>query len=135
MSLGRGLHADQAGRTLKRYAGQELRDRARRQSHGPAARRDRSKRPWFQGRSFGEAAVEHGFKRARWRGLWRQQIQDLLIAAIQNLKIYLRHLFVRHFFTWLRPATLRAVCSALRGLLAVDSFFPPLHPAERPAFI
>jgi len=79
-----------AGRTLKRYPGQELLDRARRQSHGPAARRDRKRRQWFQERNFGEAAVEHGFKRARWRGLWRQQIQDLLIAALQNLKIYLR---------------------------------------------
>ena len=25
--------------------------------------------------------------RARWRGLWRQSIQDYLIAAIQNLRI------------------------------------------------
>jgi transposase len=79
-----------AGRTLKRYQGQEFLDRARRQSHGPAARRDRKRRQWLQERNFAEAAVEHGCKRARWRGLWRQQIQDLLIAAIQNLKIYLR---------------------------------------------
>jgi len=81
---------DKAGRTLKRYAGQELLDRARRQSHGPAARRDRKRRQWLQERNFGEAAVQHGFKRARWRGLWRQQIQDLLIAALQNLRIYIR---------------------------------------------
>ena len=79
-----------AGRTLKRYDGQEYLDRARHQSHGPAARRDRKRRQWFQERSFGEAAVQHGFKRARWRSLWRQQIQDWLIAAVQNLKIYLR---------------------------------------------
>jgi hypothetical protein len=31
--------------------------------------------------------VQHGFKRARWRGFWRQSIQDYLIAAIQNLRI------------------------------------------------
>jgi hypothetical protein len=37
--------------------------------------------------SFADAANNHGFKRARWRGLWRQQIQDWLIAAIQNLRI------------------------------------------------
>jgi hypothetical protein len=42
---------------------------------------------WFQERNFAEAAVQHGFKRARWRGLWRQSIQDYLIAAIQNLRI------------------------------------------------
>jgi hypothetical protein len=29
------------------------------------------------------------FKRARWRRLWRQQIQDYLIAAIQNVRILL----------------------------------------------
>jgi hypothetical protein len=78
------------GRTLNRYPEQELLDLARHQSHSAVGRADRKKRQWFQERNFGEAAVEHGFKRARWRGLWRQQIQDLLIAAIQNLKIYLR---------------------------------------------
>ena len=31
--------------------------------------------------------MQYGFKRARWRGLWRQSIQDYLIAAIQNLRI------------------------------------------------
>jgi len=30
------------------------------------------------------------FKRARWR-LWRQQIQNYLIAAIQNVRILLAH--------------------------------------------
>jgi hypothetical protein len=33
----------------------------------------------------------HHFKRARWRRLWRQQIQDYLIAAIQNVRILLAH--------------------------------------------
>jgi hypothetical protein len=81
---------DRNGRTLKRYAGQELLDKARKQSHSPAARSDRKRRQWFQERNFGEAAVQHGFKRARWRGLWRQSIQDYLIAAIQNLRIIVR---------------------------------------------
>ena len=38
----------------------------------------------------GRRSVQHGFKRARWRGLWRQSIQDYLIAAIQNLRIIAR---------------------------------------------
>jgi hypothetical protein len=42
-------------------------------------------------RSFADAANNHHFKRARWRGLWRQQIQDYLIAAIQNVRILLAH--------------------------------------------
>ena len=40
--------------------------------------------------SFADAANNHGFKRARWSGLWRQQIQDWLIAAVQNLRILLK---------------------------------------------
>jgi hypothetical protein len=37
--------------------------------------------------SFGDATRCHGFKRARWRGLQKQSIQDYLIAACQNLRI------------------------------------------------
>lgn len=40
-------------------------------------------------RSFADAANNHHFKRARWRRLWRQQIKDYLIAAIQNVRILL----------------------------------------------
>jgi hypothetical protein len=40
-------------------------------------------------RSFADAANNHHFKRARWRRLWRQQIQDYLIAAIHNVRILL----------------------------------------------
>lgn len=69
---------------------QELLDRARRQSHGPAAKKDRQKRKWMMEGNFGRGAVEHGMKRARWRGLERQRIQDLLICAIQNLKTLIR---------------------------------------------
>lgn len=78
------------GRTLKRYKEQELLDRARKQSHSKRARKDRKRRQWFQERNFGEAAVQHGYKRARWRGLLKQSMQDLLIAAIQNMKILMR---------------------------------------------
>jgi hypothetical protein len=42
-------------------------------------------------RSFADAANNHHFKRARWRRLWRQQIQDYLIGAIQNVRILLAH--------------------------------------------
>ena len=39
-----------------------------------------------------DAANCHGLKRARWRGLWKQAIQDLLISTVQNLRKLLRHL-------------------------------------------
>ena len=40
--------------------------------------------------SFADAANNHGFKRARWRGLTRVRIQGLMIAAIQNVRKLLR---------------------------------------------
>ena len=41
--------------------------------------------------SFAAAANHHGFKRARWRRLHNQRIQDYLIAACQNIRIFMRH--------------------------------------------
>jgi transposase len=99
---------DKNGRTLKRYAGQELLDKARKQSHSLQARCDRRKRQWFQERNFAEAAVQHGFKRARWRGLWRQSIQDYLIAAIQNLRIIAKN--QKHLLLALGPIWRRLNC-------------------------
>jgi len=104
------------GRTLNRYPQQELLDRARRQARGPSARRDRKRRQWMQERNFGEAATEHGFKRARWRGLARQTIQDQIIAALQNLKILLRNL---------PQAVLRSALHFLRALQTLCSLALP----------
>lgn len=77
-------------RTIKRHYDQEAIDAARAQSHSRAAKRDRRRRKWRMEGSFGDAATHHGFKRARWRRLWRQQIQDWLIATVQNLRTLLR---------------------------------------------
>ena len=33
----------------------------------------------------------YGFDRARWRGLWRVQIQEYLISAVQNIEVLLRY--------------------------------------------
>ena len=41
--------------------------------------------------SFADAANNHGFKRARWRGLTKVKIQNLMIASIQNLRKLLRY--------------------------------------------
>lgn len=80
-----------AARTIKRHYDQEAIDAAREQSHSRAAKRDRQRRKWRMEGSFGDAATHHGFKRARWRRLWRQRIQDLLIATVQNLRTLIRH--------------------------------------------
>src|SRR5688572_22173810 len=57
----------------------------------PEAQADRRRRRHLMEGSFAQAANCHHFKRARWRRLWRQQIQDWLIAACQNIKLLLRH--------------------------------------------
>ncbi len=56
------------------------------QADSPAAKRDRRRRMTLIEGSFGQAAQNHHFKRARYRRLWRQSIQDHLIAAAQNVK-------------------------------------------------
>lgn len=79
--------SSQAGRTVTRPIFSELVEAARAQANSPAARRDRTRRKHLLEGSFADARNNHGFKRARWRGLWRQQIQDWLIAVVQNLRI------------------------------------------------
>ncbi|PYJ68421.1 MAG: hypothetical protein DME76_12345, partial [Verrucomicrobia bacterium] len=61
------------------------------QAHSVAALRNRKRRQHLMEASFADAANNHHFKRARWRRLWRQQIQDYLIASIQNVRILLKH--------------------------------------------
>lgn len=84
-------NAKDAARTLKRHYNQESLDAARAESASTAAKRDRVRRKWLMEGSFADGANNHGFKRARWRRLWRQQIQDYMIAAIQNIRILIRH--------------------------------------------
>lgn len=79
------------GRTLKRHEKQAALEMARAQAQSRAAQRDRRRRQHLMEGSFADAANNHHFKRARWRRLWRQQIQDHLIAAIQNVRILLAH--------------------------------------------
>lgn len=77
------------GRTLHRHEKQPLLEVARAQAHSRSARRDRKRRQQLMEQSFADATNNHHFKRSRWRRLWRQQIQDYLIAAIQNVRILL----------------------------------------------
>jgi len=75
------------GRTIKRHYEQARIDHARQQSRSLAARRDRRRRKHLIEGSFARGANDHHLKRSRWRRRWRQQIQDLLIASVQNIKI------------------------------------------------
>ena len=42
--------------------------------------------------SFADAANNHGFKRSRFRGIEKVRIQNLLVAATQNLRKLMRHI-------------------------------------------
>lgn len=53
----------------------------------PEAQADRRRRRYLMEGSFAHSANCYHFKRARWRRLWRQQIQDWLIAAVQNIAL------------------------------------------------
>jgi len=97
-------------RTVKRHYHQEAIDAGREQSRSRAAKRDRVKRKWLMEGSFADAANNHGFKRARWRRLWRQQIQDYMIAAVQNVRILIRH---GHN----KPTTVAAAVPALQACI------------------
>ena len=64
--------------------------------------------------SFADATNNHHFKRARWRRLWRQQIQDYLIAAIQNVRILLANQNHKRGAAAALEQSQRMLCLALR---------------------
>lgn len=72
------------GRSLKRHRRQEELDRMRNAAQSSIAKKDISIRQHLMERSF-TCATRYGFKRARWRRLWRVRIQEYLISAIQNV--------------------------------------------------
>jgi transposase len=89
--LGKKCTKSKRGRSLQRHDQAELIEAARQEAHSPAARYSRRRRRHVMEGSFADAHNNHGAKKARWRGLARQQIQGWLIAAVQNLRILLRH--------------------------------------------
>lgn len=78
-----------AGRTLKRHIRQDELDVMVKESESRNARRDIKHRQDLSERSFAWS-TRYGYKRARWRNLWRMQIQDFLIAAVQNITILIK---------------------------------------------
>ena len=61
------------------------------EANSAAGRHSRKRRQHVMEGSFADALNNHGAKQARWRGLGRQKLQSWLIAAVQNLRILLRH--------------------------------------------
>jgi len=77
------------GRTLKRHARQDELDIMLEKAKGKGAKRDIKHRQDLSERSFAWS-TRYRFKRAKWRRLWRMEIQDFLIAAIQNITILIK---------------------------------------------
>lgn len=77
-------------RVLYRYREHDLVLQARAQANSAEAWRDYRRRQHLMEMSFARSINWHGGKRSRWRRLWRQQIQDWLIAACLNLKLLIR---------------------------------------------
>lgn len=81
---------NKSGRTIKRHLKQEELDRMREATRSAQAKLDIKTRQHLMERSFARG-TRYGFDRARWRGLWRVQIQEYLISAVQNIEVLLRY--------------------------------------------
>src|SRR5216117_3862285 len=79
-----------AGRTLKRHERQEVLESLRIQAQSRSSKKDIQIRQHFMERSFAHG-TRFGLKRARWRGQWRVQIQDYLVAIVQNIQLLMAH--------------------------------------------
>jgi transposase len=78
-----------AGRSLKRHLRQEALDTMLSQAESDPARRDRKTRQHLMERSFARG-TRYGLKQARWRRLWRVEIQEYLTATVQNVMVLIR---------------------------------------------
>ena len=74
------------GRRVRRHRRQEELDQKRQEGRTTAGRRDIRTRQHLVERSFARG-TRYRFDRARWRGLWRMQIQELLTCAVQNIQV------------------------------------------------
>jgi transposase len=81
---------NKSGRTIKRHLRQEELDRIREASRSARAKRDIRMRQHLMERSYARGAW-YGFDRARWRGLWRVEIQEYLISTVQNIQVLLKY--------------------------------------------
>ncbi len=79
------MHSGQNGTYPVRHDQQELIDQGPRQANSAEAKKNRIRRRWLMEGIFGKA-TQHHLKRSHYRRLGLQQIQDFLIASVQNIK-------------------------------------------------
>jgi transposase len=78
------------GRSINRHLRHEDLSQMRAKAGSSDSKKDLHLRQHLMERSFAQA-TRYGFKRARWRNLWRVQIQEYLTASLQNILIFIRH--------------------------------------------
>lgn len=78
-------------RSLRRHVRQDDLDIMLAQKNSAEAKRDIHIRQHLMERSFARGS-RYGLKRARWRRLWRVQIQEYLTAALQNIMVLVRNI-------------------------------------------
>ena len=83
--------ASSRGRLLSRHVHQDAIDWADECFSREHRRRLLNRRRHRGEGSFADATHRHGYKRARWRGLIRMTIQNLLIAIVQNIRKLIRY--------------------------------------------
>jgi hypothetical protein len=118
---------NKSGRTIKRHLRQEELDRMREASRSAKARRDIRTRQHLMERSFARS-TRYGFDRARWRGIWRVQIQEYLISAIQDIQVLLRYgdqpkkclSVVVNQVKGTIPRVIRSVSDRIKGLMITE---------------
>jgi len=81
---------NKSGRTIKRHLRQQELDGMREASRSAKAKRNIKMRQHLMERSYARGTW-YGFDRARWRGLWRVEIQEYLVSAVQNIQVLLRY--------------------------------------------
>jgi transposase len=80
---------NKTGRTVKRHLRQDELNTMRERSRSPEAKKDIRTRQHLMERSFARS-TRYDFDRARWRGLWRMRIQELLVCSIQNIHVLIK---------------------------------------------
>jgi hypothetical protein len=79
-----------AARSITRHVRQSEIELALADLRTKSARADLKRRQHLMEGSFA-VAVRHGFKRCRWRELWRAEIHELLVATVQNVAVLARN--------------------------------------------
>jgi len=81
---------DKNGRSISRLPGDDLITAGRQDAASEEGIKDLKRRQHLMERSYAYGK-RFGYKRARWRALWRVSIQQLLVATVQNLKKMSQH--------------------------------------------